>query len=58
MYTFGSSLFVTNNDHLSNPTSGYKNATSTSNSNGVITIKRDNARKDNTDWANYYISDL
>lgn len=58
MYAFGSNLFTTDDDHLSQGPSGYTNATSTANSNGVITIKRENKNRDNKDWINYYISDL
>jgi hypothetical protein len=58
MYTFGSSLFTTDTDHLNSAPSTYRNATSTSNSNGVITIRRENKNKDNSAWTTYFISDL
>lgn len=58
MYTFGSSLFVTDGDHLNQAPANYKNATSATQSSGVITITRENTLKKNADWVNYYISDL
>lgn len=58
MYTFGSTLFVSDGDHLNQAPSEYKNATSASQSSGAITISRDNTSKKNNEWINYYISEL
>jgi hypothetical protein len=51
----GSSILVSDGDHFVTPAT-YKNATTASESGGIITIERLNSDGLNKNWANYYIT--
>jgi hypothetical protein len=58
MYVVGTTFLVSDGDHLNISPATYKNASSASESSGVITIDRTNSGGNNDDWVHYYITGL
>lgn len=59
MYVIGgSSILVSDGDHMTITPSTYKNATTAAESGGIITIERLNSDGLNKNWGSYYITGL